>query len=190
MVSRFTLLLVIGACGDPQITNNPDAASNDALVVDAPPPDWESVEVTTDDGVIVIEKVSYRSDGYRIFGQVCRPKAAGAFPVIVNNHGGAVGLGPEWNGGSCASAARNDLVTVQSSYRGEDGSEGPIELCLGEVTDVLEMMTIALRKPYADPARVVMWGASHGGCVTTRAVQRGAPVLAAVDVFGITDMAE
>jgi hypothetical protein len=32
-----------------------------------------------------------------------------------------------------------------------------------------------------------MAGGSHGGCITLRAVQRGAPVAAAVDIFGPTD---
>jgi hypothetical protein len=51
------------------------------------------------------------------------------------------------------------------------------------------MIDIGLAQPYSDPDRVLMFGASHGGCITTRAVQRGAPVHAAVDIFGPSDWA-
>jgi dienelactone hydrolase len=150
-------------------------------------PGWESAATTTDDGSIIIQKVSYRSGGLRIFGQVCRPAGPGPFPLIVANHSGVTGL-PAWNGGACAQAARSGRVQIESSFRGQDGSGGVVELCLGEVDDVLRMLEIALAMPEVDRARVAMWGASHGGCVTTRALQRGARVNAAVSVFGIANM--
>jgi dienelactone hydrolase len=174
LVSLFAL-----ACGG----GSPTAATPRATA-------WETVERTTDTAAVVIEKVSYRSDGLRIFGQVCRPAAAGPHPVMVVNHGGFEGLAGEWNGGTCRGLAEQfGYVVVQSSYRGEDGSDGRIEICLGEVDDVLAMLDVALQQPYADRRRVVMWGGSHGGCITTRAFQRGAPVHAAVDVFGPGDLA-
>jgi hypothetical protein len=55
------------------------------------------------------------------------------------------------------------------------------------VNDVLRMMEIGLAKPYVDPTRVVTWGASHGGCITTRVVQSGAPVQAAFEFAGPMD---
>lgn len=153
-------------------------------------PAWESVLRTTETATVVIEKVAYRSGALRIVGQVCRPAAAGRHPVMVINHGGVEGLGDEWNGGTCRNAAeQRGYVVIESSYRGEDGSEGAVELCLGEVDDVLAMLDVTLAQPYADPRRVVMWGGSHGGCVTTRAFQRDAPVHAAAAVFGPTDLA-
>jgi dienelactone hydrolase len=151
--------------------------------------DWESVDVAFEDDDILTESVTYRSEGLLIKGQVCRPKSAGPHPMIVYNHGGFSGLGVDPMSGNCTDTARNGFVWIGSSYRGEDGSDGEIEVCLGEVTDVLAMIDIALAQPYVDPDRVFMWGGSHGGCITTRALQRGAPVHAAVDVFGPTDMA-
>lgn len=148
---------------------------------------WESAVTTTDDGSIVIQKVTYRSQGMKIFGQVCRPAGTGPFPLIVENHGGLSGL-PGWNGGSCAAAARAGYIQVESSFRGQDGSDGYIELCAGEVDDALTMLEIARTMPEVDQDRVVMWGTSLGGCVTTRALQRGARVKAAASVFGITNM--
>lgn len=154
----------------------------------APGPAWESVTTTTDDGTVVIQKVSYRSGGLRVFGQVCRPAGSGPFPLVVANHPGFTGL-PAWNGGACKETARRGAIQIESSYRGQDGSDGVVELCLGEVDDVLRMLALALELPEVDRARVTMWGASHGGCITTRALQRGAPVTAAASVAGIADLA-
>jgi alpha-beta hydrolase superfamily lysophospholipase len=65
-----------------------------------------------------------------------------------------------------------------------------VEVCLGEVDDVLALIACAADQPMFDAARVVMAGASHGGCITLRALQRSAPVVAAVDIFGPTDFVE
>ncbi len=154
----------------------------------APGPGWESATTTTDDGTVIIQKVSYRSGGLRVFGQVCRPAGSGPFPLVVANQPGFSGL-PAWNGGACKETARNGAIQIESSYRGQDGSEGLIEICLGEVDDVLRMLELALEMPEVDRQRVTMWGASHGGCITTRALQRGAPVKAAASIAGISDMA-
>lgn len=146
-------------------------------------------QVTHDDGQIVIEKVAYRSGGLRIFAQVCRPMRAGRFPLVVNNHGGFQGIGAEWNGGPCSDQAKQGFVAVQSAYRGEDGSEGEVEVCHGEVDDVLALLAIARKEPYVDTERIVMLGASHGGCITLRAIARGGAVDAAVALVPPTDFA-
>ncbi len=172
-------VLAIGGCS-PQTPAGPDAP---------PALGWETVSQTFTDASVVIERVSYRSDGLRVQGQVCRPPSIGPHPVLVFNHGGFDGLGTEWNGGFCRDYARLGNVVVESSYRGEDGSDGAVEVCLGEVNDVLRMLEIALAQPYADRRRVVMAGGSHGGCITARAFQRGAPVQAAIDIFGFSDLA-
>jgi hypothetical protein len=82
---------------------------------------------------------------------------------------------------------------------------GDFEYCLGEVTDVLALLDHFLGLtgcalqidgrcvvPYdvVTPNQVLMVGYSHGGCVTERAVQQGAPVNAAVTFAAITDDAE
>lgn len=150
-------------------------------------PGWESATTTTDDGKIVIQKVAYRANGLRIVGQVCRPAGTGPFPLIVANHAGFQGL-PAWNGGECAEAARRGFVQIESAFRGQDGSSGTIEICLGEVDDTLAMLDVALAMPEVDPDRVVMRGDGHGGCVTARALQRGVAVKAAASVSGMSDL--
>jgi dipeptidyl aminopeptidase/acylaminoacyl peptidase len=154
----------------------------------SPEADWLTAERTFEDNTVRIERVTYRSSGgLRIVGQVCRTTILGRRPVIVVNHGGFEGLGADWNGGLCKTLAQAGFVVIESSYRGEDGSEGTVEFCLGEVDDVLAMLDIALAQPYADRDKVSMIGLSHGGCIGLRALERGAPVQAAVDVFGPTE---
>jgi dienelactone hydrolase len=149
---------------------------------------WESVETVADDGTILVEKVSYRSAGLRIYGQLCRPKRPGRYRVVVWNHGGFEGLTGA-DDQECRDTARMGLVQLQSSYRGEGGSQGHVEVCLGEVNDVLAMMRVGLRQPYADADHVFMVGASHGGCITVRAIEGGAKLDGAVDISGPTDWA-
>jgi Prolyl oligopeptidase family len=150
---------------------------------------WVSAKTTTDDGSIIIQRVTYHSAGLLVSGQVCRPVGSGPFPLIVANHDGFSGLA-DWNGGACAEAAHAGFMQIESSYRGQDGSDGLIELCLGEVDDTLRMLDIALTLPEADGSRVGMYGTGHGGCVTMRAVQRGAQVKVAASVYGISSMSK
>ncbi len=49
-------------------------------------------------------------------------------------------------------------------------SDGNLELCLGEVDDVLNLVSAVTALPLANSKHVLMWGHSHGSCITrTRA---------------------
>jgi len=148
-------------------------------------PDWLSVRTTLDRTDIIMERVTYRSGDLTIFGQVCRPAGVGPHRVLIWNHGGFGGL-PDWElpNGFCANAAKQGWVLAETSYRGEDGSGGDVEVCSGEVDDVLAMLDVVRRQDYADPDRMAMVGVSHGGCVTAGAVARDADVDVAVDIAG------
>jgi dienelactone hydrolase len=150
--------------------------------------DWISATTTSEQAGVVIEKVAYRSGDLTINGQVCRPAGGGSHPVLISNHAGFAGL-PDWDApnGFCARAAKTGWVVAESSYRGEDGSDGRIEVCKGEVDDVLAMLGVVREQSYADPDRIAMMGLSHGGCITARAVERGVDVDLAVDIAGPTD---
>jgi hypothetical protein len=83
----------------------------------------------------------------------------------------------------------------------------PGELCLGEVTDVMALTDLLVKyassitvgpvgpgqvhiNPKYDPSgqlQLFMYGYSHGGCITYRAVEQGAPVKAFSVIEGITD---
>jgi hypothetical protein len=111
--------------------------------------------------------------------------------------------------GICLSGAQNGWLVVASSYRGEHAvvdtapknagthlyrdqmdAGQDMEFCLGEVTDALALTDLVRQHPNADTARVLMWGWSHGGCVTQRAVQQGAQVKAAATFSAVVDEAE
>ena len=66
-------------------------------------------------------------------------------------------------------------------------SDGNLELCLGEVDDVLNLLAAVTALPDANAKHVLMWGHSHGSCITERAIERGAPVQIAVSIDGPTD---
>jgi dipeptidyl aminopeptidase/acylaminoacyl peptidase len=171
------LLAMLAACSGIDATN----ATDDIASVTAPA--FTSIVPLAPHPGYIVEGVSYLVGGLTIVGQVCRPTAPGRYPILLFNHGGFSGLGAEWDGALCSGAA-NGFVIAMSSYRGEDDSQGQVEVCAGEVDDTLQMLAIVRAQPYADATSAVMIGASHGGCITLRAVARGVSVLAAADLFG------
>ncbi|HEX7667661.1 MAG TPA: prolyl oligopeptidase family serine peptidase [Polyangiaceae bacterium] len=206
-VAATALALTIVACSSDDDASAPSdgdsGVTSDALSEnDAPLPtgdgsasdDFTSVtQVAAGEGIIV-EKVSYVSDGFTIYGQVCRPDDSVKHPLVLLNHGGFAGLGSELYAGTlddaanfCFGAAKNGFVVAESSYRGEDGSQGKIEVCNGEVDDVLALLAILRKKPWIDPVRVGALGGSHGGCISDRVALRDPTLKVVVEEFGPTD---
>lgn len=167
-------------------------------------------------GVTVTWQVgNYWSDGLRIYGLLCIPTSLQApYPVAILNHGlswaqtGAFYYYPAieangWTG--CTNMAGNGWLTAITTYRGEiigattnsgfpspytgfnATSDGEIELCLGEVDDVLNLLSAVTALPIARTNQVMMWGHSLGSCITERAIERGGAVQVAVSLDGPTD---
>ncbi len=160
---------------------------------------------------------NYLSDGLPIYGILCIPPTSlpGPHPVAILNHGTcvsptcAVGNPPTYPGigaggiQGCELMAESGWLTVISTYRGEFiganilpppsnanpsyTSGGQIELCKGEVNDVLNLLSAVTAMPNANAHQVFMWGHSHGSCITERAIERGAAVQVAVSIDGPTD---
>jgi hypothetical protein len=82
-MGRLVLVVLLFGCGSSS-EKHPDAAVPD-VAVDAGLA-WQSVETVSNDGQVIVERVSYQVDGLRVFGRVCRPAAAGVYPLIVYNH--------------------------------------------------------------------------------------------------------
>jgi pimeloyl-ACP methyl ester carboxylesterase len=166
-----------------------DAGTDAGSDVDAGPPSWLSdTLLTVTDAGVRIEQVSYLSEGLRINGEVCRPSDSLRHAVVMSNHGGFQGIGG-YGDGVCQGLAAAGYIVAESSYRGEDGSQGRIEVCLGEVTDVRNMMAVLKTQPYVDPNRFAAIGGSHGGCITLRLALQEPTLKAAVDYFGPSDFA-
>lgn len=153
--------------------------------------DWLTSTVTYSDTAVTAEQVEFRVGQLREKGLVCRPTRAGRLRVLVLAHGafGGIAEDPKVPHTQCADAARTGWAVIEPSYRGEDGSDGKVEVCLGEVDDVMAMLDIALHQSWADPARVGMLGLSHGGCIALRAVERGIAVQAVATISAPTDLA-
>lgn len=149
-----------------------------AKPADAAPPPRPFLSQTTvrDDADVVVERVTYDVGGLVVRGEVCRPKGDGPFPLLVWAHGGFDGLGAEDDAGLCLSAARGGLAFVASSYRGEDGSDGKIEVCKGEVDDTRALFEIAATQRWARRDKATLAGPSHGGCVALRLAADGIAV--------------
>ena len=110
--------------------------------------------------------------------------------------------------------AKRGWVFATSSYRGSSvtissggstfftaHSGGSPEFCLGEVSDVLALTDLIANHAGSvavgaaghtvslNPnGKLLMFGYSHGGCVTYRAVEQGAPVTAFSVIEGFTDL--
>jgi hypothetical protein len=153
---------------------------------------------------------NYLSDGLQIYALLCTPASLPApYPVAILNHGlvlPASGFPPKYPGIQsmgwigCTEMAGDGWLTAITTYRGEfidqlpapfanfrGASGGLLELCLGEVDDVLNLLSAVTAMTDANANQVIMWGHSHGGCITERAVEKGAAVRIAVSLDGPTD---
>jgi Prolyl oligopeptidase family len=161
-------------------------------------------------GTVQYEVGTYMSDGLQIYGLICYPVSPGPHPVLVVNHGvlflGALGLDTaSFNG--CTQMAAAGWLVATTTYRGwtmfasgtpgvttfppdstfTRQSQGQFEFCGGEVDDSLNLLAAVKQLPQANANQVVMWGHSHGSCITELAVERGAAPQIAVSLDGPTD---
>ncbi len=106
------------------------------------------------------------------------------------------------------SAYRGEYVKIDSTSpafaSGQWPSGGAVEFCMGEVTDVMALADLVANhagsitvgktgkggKTYTPKVskKLFMVGYSHGGCITWRAVEQGAPVTAVTVVEGFADL--
>ena len=110
------------------------------------------------------------------------------------------------------SAYRGENVNISSSPpanpatppypSGTWQSGGNVEFCMGEITDVMALTDLVVNRastirlgaagqtvsPNVNKNKFFMYGYSHGGCITWRAVEQGAPVTAFSVVEGFTDL--
>jgi pimeloyl-ACP methyl ester carboxylesterase len=122
------------------------------------------------------ELVVYASDGLAQGGILCYPDDGNRHSAIVHIHGGVEGLFPSPSEDmlrTCIDWAQlHARVAFVPSLRGEDGSEGRIELCLGEANDAAAAAALLRSLEMTDPQRLGIVGASIGGCVALRAASK------------------
>ena len=92
-------------------------------------------------------------------------------PCIVFNHGGVSGV-TEGTREKMRWLAKQGFVVFAPSYRGEDDSEGEIEIAVGEVDDVVAAVLELKKHPGIVPDRFVLMGTSHGALISVKAATR------------------
>jgi dipeptidyl aminopeptidase/acylaminoacyl peptidase len=133
------------------------------------------------------QTIWYVSDGLHVKARAFWPAGKGPFPGVVFGHGGVDGLSDS-SIRRCRELAKAGFAVFAPSYRGEDGSQGTIEVAKGEVNDVLNGLEVFKQDPKLDPAQVAMMGTSHGALIGLLAVSRSDQFKALVFAYGVSDI--
>jgi dipeptidyl aminopeptidase/acylaminoacyl peptidase len=168
--------------GEPAASTATSTAASlaDGVIIDQHP--------VSSEGKCSVSGMHYASDGLAIGGATVIPDGKGPYPVIVWNHprGGTALWDPAFLTMLCNAGP---YVVLASDLRGEGDSEGQPDVSGTEIDDILNLIKVASNLPSADPSRVGMVGFSRGGERTYAAIERGAPVKAAIAVSSGTDLA-
>lgn len=140
----------------------------------------------------VMERVTYRSDELDVHAYLYRPASPPRdrkLPVVVFNRGSYVrdDFSPEvlMLGNRLA---REGYLVVAPMLRGSGGAQGHDELGGADLHDLFNIVSVIREIPYADPARLFLYGQSRGGIMTLLAVKNGFPARAAAVFGAITDL--
>lgn len=138
---------------------------------------------------IKIQEWTYPSGKLSVKGYLYLPAEERPLPLIIFNHDGISGVSKEHEL-SCLRLAKRGYIVFAPSYRGEDGSEGIVEIAKGEVDDVLNALNILIQEPYVDKNRVYLMGASHGALISLLATARTQPgqIKGLIFAYGVADI--
>jgi|GEM_PF-700161 len=142
--------------------------------------------VACKDGVTV-ESCLYMSSRLKVKGLLFTPESEKQLPCIIFCHDGITGISREHRM-SCIRLAKAGYVVFSPSYRGEDGSEGTVEIAKGEVYDVLNALPILKCLETVDGDRIAVAGASHGALIAVLAASRSSELKAVVAAYGVMDI--
>ena len=144
------------------------------------------------DQAFVMERVTYRSDGLDVFAYLYRPAVpptSTKLPVVVFNRGSYVrsDFSPEvlMLGNRLA---REGYLVVAPMLRGSGGASGRDEMGGADVRDLFGLVDVIKELPYADPARLFLYGESRGGIMCLIAAKHDFPARAIAVWGAITDL--
>ncbi len=140
---------------------------------------------------VVVEKITYLSDGLKVTGYLAYPKADGPYPGIVYNRGGNrefASLNISKAAFILARIAGWGYVVAGSQFRGNDGGDGREEFGGADVNDVLNLIPLLTHFPSVDSSRLGIYGWSRGGMMTYLALTRTCRFKAAVVGGGLSDL--
>ena len=136
---------------------------------------------------VTLKKWVYKSDGLKVHGELYLPEGKKKLPLVVFNHDGIHGISREHRLSSIR-LAKAGFVVFSPSYRGEDGSQGMIEIAKGEVNDVLNVLPLLEKHPRVAKDKIALVGASHGALISFLAASRVDRFKAVVSAYGVTDI--
>ncbi|MFO0756570.1 MAG: alpha/beta fold hydrolase [Byssovorax sp.] len=109
--------------------------------------------------------VKYRSPVGPLAAYVSRDPGDGKkHPAVLWAHGGFGGIGPDTLA-QIEPFAREQIVVMCPSFRGENDNPGRFEMFYGEVDDALAALDHLSHLPYVDPYRIYVVGHSSGGTI-------------------------
>ena len=168
------LFLIITACSDS--SKEPKIISSNNI---------------SDDEQVVVEEISYLSDGLNVKGYLAVPKADSLYPCVIFCRGGNREFGmitEESAEKSLGYIAKWGYVIIATQYRGVAGGEGKEEFGGEDVNDVLNLIDVLATIPKADTSRIGMYGFSRGGMMTYIALTKTDKIDAAVIHSGASDL--
>jgi len=145
---------------------------------------------------------TYEVDGLEVHGFYAKPKTDPGdrrLPVVIYNHGGNADNGwvrPQFIFRKLFPVAIRGFVVIGSQYRGSSppGKPNPDRLKdeFGgkDVRDVLALVSIADKLPFADATRIGLWGDSRGGMMSFLAARRSSKFSALAVTGAPTDLIE
>jgi len=135
------------------------------------------------------EQVEYETaGGLSVRALVWRPRGgAQKSPVIVLAHDGLRGTGVA-SRRLAEDLAGVGYIVYAPEFRGQGRSEGKVEWAQGEVFDLLAAIEEAKKIEGADPGRIGLVGAGHGGAVVLIALARAEGVACATAISPPTDL--
>ena len=140
---------------------------------------------------VIIEEITYESDGLQVKGYITIPVKQGKYPCIIYNRGGNNEFGkitPAKAVFILAKTASWGYVVAASQYRGNAGGEGKEEFGGKDVNDVLNLIPLFNNLSYADTSKIGMYGWSRGGMMTYLSLAKTNRIKAAVVGGGLSDL--
>jgi dipeptidyl aminopeptidase/acylaminoacyl peptidase len=152
-------------------------------------PTVEAYREARDDSRFVMERVTYGSDGLRVYACLYRPRAVPEgqkLPVIVFNRGSYVrdDFSPEFLMPAHRLAEQGYLV-IGPMLRGSGGAPGHDEMGGADVDDIFNIVPVLTALGYADTDRLFLYGESRGAIMSMIAARRHFPARA-IAVYGLT----
>lgn len=138
------------------------------------------------DGVGIV-KITYASDGLKVNGMMFIAPSDQKAPCVIFCHDGITGISKEHRF-SAIRLAKQGYAVFCPSYRGEDGSEGEVEIAKGEVKDVLAAITLVKKIKGVDGDHIALAGASHGALICLLAASRTDAIDGLVCAYGVCDI--